>query len=122
MAIRRIGQILIDLGFLNEDQLTMLLEEQQHQPGELLGKIAEEMALITDEQLCQALAEQFNLQVVSLEETLARSQLSRDEGFEVIGVPLVFKLDRDFVVRRSWQEATGSVQAADVPSANEEAR
>jgi type IV pilus assembly protein PilB len=69
MAIRRIGQILIDLGFINDDQLAMLLEEQQHQPGELLGKIAEEMGLITDEQLCQALAEQMSIEVVNLEET-----------------------------------------------------
>jgi type IV pilus assembly protein PilB len=63
MAIRRIGQILVDLGFINDDQLEMLLEEQEHQPGEKLGKIAEEMGLITDEQLAQALAEQMSLQV-----------------------------------------------------------
>ena len=35
-------------------------------PGELLGKIAEEMGLITDEQLAQALAEQMGMQVVTL--------------------------------------------------------
>ncbi len=37
MAIRRIGQILVDLGFLTDDQLEMLLEEQQQRPGEMLG-------------------------------------------------------------------------------------
>lgn len=68
MAIRRIGQILVDMGFISDDQLEMLLEEQQQQPGEQLGKIAEEMALITDEQLAQALAEQMDLQVVHLPE------------------------------------------------------
>ena len=56
MAIRRIGQIFVDMGFIDDDQLEMLLEEQQQQPGEKLGKIAEEMGLITDEQLAQALA------------------------------------------------------------------
>lgn len=66
MAIRRIGQILVDLGFINDDQLELLLDEQQQQPGELLGKIAEEMSLITDEQLAQALAEQLGMQVVTL--------------------------------------------------------
>lgn len=66
MAIRRIGQILVDLGFITDDQLEVLLEEQRAQPGEKLGKIAEEMGLITDEQLCQALAEQMNMSVVSL--------------------------------------------------------
>jgi type IV pilus assembly protein PilB len=68
MAIRRIGQILVDLGFISDDQLEMLLEEQDRQPGEKLGKIAEEMGLITDEQIAQALAEQMNMQVVSLAE------------------------------------------------------
>ena len=67
MAIRRIGQILVDLGFISDDQLEMLLEEQDRQPGEKLGRIAEEMGLITDEQLAQALAEQMNMQVANLE-------------------------------------------------------
>ncbi|MFZ5831106.1 MAG: GspE/PulE family protein [Planctomycetota bacterium] len=68
MAIRRIGQILVDLGFLAEDQLESLLEEQQQRPGELLGQIAIGMGMITDEQLAQALAEQMGMQVVSLSE------------------------------------------------------
>jgi type IV pilus assembly protein PilB len=72
MAIRRIGQILVDLGYITDEQLEMLLEEQEQQPGEQLGKIAEEMGLITDEQLSQALAEQMNIQVIDLtESTLA---------------------------------------------------
>jgi type IV pilus assembly protein PilB len=69
---RRIGQILIDLGFIDEDQLEVILEEQLQQPGEQLGKVAEDMGLITDAQLCQAIAEQFNMQVVHL----AEAQLS----------------------------------------------
>jgi type IV pilus assembly protein PilB len=68
MAIRRIGQILVDLGFIDDDQLEMLLEEQDRQPGEKLGKVAEQIGLVTDEQVAQALAEQMNMQVVSLEE------------------------------------------------------
>jgi len=67
MAIRRIGQILVDLGFITEEQLEMLLEEQNQHPGQLLGKIAEDMGLITDEQLIQALGEQFGLQTVDIE-------------------------------------------------------
>ena len=66
MAIRRIGQILVDLGFLREDRLETLLEEQQQRPGELLGQIAIGMGLITDDQLAQALGEQMGMQVVSL--------------------------------------------------------
>jgi len=70
MAIRRIGQILVDLGFLREDRLEMLLEEQQQRPGEMLGQIAISMGLISDEQLAQALAEQMGMQVVSLNDAV----------------------------------------------------
>jgi len=68
MAIRRLGQILVDLGFITDEQLELLLEEQQQRPGELIGKVAESMGLITDEQLAQALAEQMSMQVVNLSE------------------------------------------------------
>ncbi len=66
MAIRRIGQIFADMGFISDEQLEMLLEEQQQRPGTLLGKIAQEMSLVTEEQLVQALAEQMGMQVVEL--------------------------------------------------------
>lgn len=77
MAIRRIGQVFVDLGFITDDQLEMLLEEQGQRPGEMLGAIAEDLGLITDDQLVQALAEQLHMQVV----TLADIELDR----EVIG-------------------------------------
>jgi len=66
MAIRRIGQILVDLGFINDEQLEMLLDEQQQRPGELFGQIAISMGLINEDQLVQALAEQMNMPVVNL--------------------------------------------------------
>jgi type IV pilus assembly protein PilB len=66
MALRRIGQILVDLGFLTDDRLEMLLEEQQQRPGEMIGQIAMSMGLITDEQLAQGLAEQMSMQVITL--------------------------------------------------------
>ncbi|MFK7820203.1 MAG: pilus assembly protein PilB, partial [Planctomycetaceae bacterium] len=75
MAPRRIGQILVDLGFLTDEQLEIVLEEQEQQPGALLGKIAESMQLITDEQLIQALAEQMSMQTVSLEDAKLSEEL-----------------------------------------------
>ena len=66
MAIRRIGQILVDLGFIDEEQLQVLLDEQEQRPGELFGQIAMDMELISDDQLAQALAEQMNMPVVNL--------------------------------------------------------
>src|SRR5262245_26159095 len=69
MALRRIGQIFVDLGFITEEQLEMLLEEQKRRSGELLGKVAESLGYISDEQLAQALGEQMGMRVVNLGET-----------------------------------------------------
>ncbi len=66
MAIRRIGQILVDMGFISDEQLEMLLEEQQNRPGTLLGKIAQELNLVNEDQLVQALSEQMGMKVVEL--------------------------------------------------------
>jgi type IV pilus assembly protein PilB len=70
MAIRRIGQIFVDLGFISDEQLEMLLEEQQQRPGTLLGKIALELNMLSEEQVMQALAEQMGMQVVELGDTI----------------------------------------------------
>jgi type IV pilus assembly protein PilB len=45
----------------------MLLDEQTQNPGQKIGRIAEDMGLITDDQLVQALAEQFNMQSIDIE-------------------------------------------------------
>jgi len=66
MVVRRIGQILVDLGFITDEQLEVILDEQQQRPGAFLGKIAEDLGLITDSQLAQALAEQLGMQTVEL--------------------------------------------------------
>jgi type IV pilus assembly protein PilB len=70
MALRRIGQILVDLGFISDRQLGVLLEEQQQRRGELLGQVALSMGMISEEQLTQGLAEQMGLQVVNLSEVV----------------------------------------------------
>ena len=70
MALRQIGQIFVDLGFISEDQLDMLLEEQRQRPGQMLGRIAVDMGLLNDEQVAQALAEQMGLQVINLSEVV----------------------------------------------------
>ncbi|MCS7168631.1 MAG: type II secretion system ATPase GspE [Gemmatales bacterium] len=64
---RKLGQILVDLGYIDEDQLWDLLNEARtlQQP---IGQVALARGLITEEQLLQALAEQFNLKVVNLQE------------------------------------------------------
>ncbi|MDO4550763.1 MAG: ATPase, T2SS/T4P/T4SS family [Planctomycetia bacterium] len=74
MAVRRLGQIFVDLGFITEDQLEMLRDQKQLRPNDLLGQIAISMGLITDEQLIQALGEQLHMKTV----TLASVPLSAD--------------------------------------------
>ncbi len=66
MALRRIGQILVDLGYISDEQLEMLIEEQEQRPGQLLGQVAMDMGLINDDQLAQALGEQMSLRTVAL--------------------------------------------------------
>ncbi len=66
MALKRIGQILVDLGLIDEQQLATMLEEQSNRGGELLGKIGVALGFYTDEQLGEALAEQWGTTFVTL--------------------------------------------------------
>lgn len=69
MAARKLGQILVDLGYLTEDQLWDVLENQKQSPGEVIGMVAVRMGLVTEAQVTEALAEQWGMPVVNLEET-----------------------------------------------------
>ena len=46
----------------------------------------------------------------SLDETLTTASLQEDEGYEAMYIPFVMNIDRDFVIRRAWEEATGTVK------------
>lgn len=69
MAARRLGQILVDLGYLSEDQLWDVLEEQKKSPGEVIGRVAVRLGLVTEAQVTEALAEQWGMPVINLKET-----------------------------------------------------
>jgi type IV pilus assembly protein PilB len=64
---RKIGQVFVDLGFMDEDQLWEVLE-QGKTTGQPVGQVALERGLINEEQLLQALAEQHGLKLINLEE------------------------------------------------------
>ena len=66
MAARKIGQILVDLGYIDEEQLDLLVEEQSQRSGIQLGRLAIEMSMLSEDQLAQALAEQFGVPVVNI--------------------------------------------------------
>lgn len=54
----------------------------------------------------------------SLDETLATATLREDEGYEAMSIPLVMNIDRDFVIRRAWEEATGAVKSVPLPNSD----
>jgi type IV pilus assembly protein PilB len=91
---RRIGQVLTDLGFVDDDQLWEVLEEAKS-TGQLTGQVAVARGLINDDQLLQALADQHGLKVVNLEETkpaaeaIAQVPEAMAQVYKV--VPLTFK-------------------------------
>ncbi|NBX30410.1 pilus assembly protein PilB, partial [bacterium] len=66
MALKRLGQILLDLGLIDEMQLATMLEEQSLRGGELIGKVGLSLGYFTDEQLGEALAEQWGTTFVTL--------------------------------------------------------
>ena len=73
---RRIGTILVDMGYLDEDALWKVLAEQKASDGELLGKVATRMGLVTEDQVLKALGEQFSLKVVRLGDMAIPSELT----------------------------------------------
>jgi len=65
---RKLGQVMVDLGFIDEAQQWELLDEAKN-TSQRIGEAAVARGLITAEQLLQALAEQHGLKIVNLAET-----------------------------------------------------
>jgi glyoxylase-like metal-dependent hydrolase (beta-lactamase superfamily II) len=51
----------------------------------------------------------------SLDQTERGAEIDADKGYEVMSIPFVLKLDRAFVVRRAWEEATGKFDRIALP-------
>jgi glyoxylase-like metal-dependent hydrolase (beta-lactamase superfamily II) len=51
----------------------------------------------------------------SLERMRSDATLEADAGYEVMEIPLVMRLDRDFVLKRAWEEVTGKVKPIVLP-------
>ncbi len=65
---RRLGTILVDMGYLDEDGLWKVLEEQKRRGNELIGKVAVDLGLVREDQVLKALGEQLGMKVVKLAE------------------------------------------------------
>jgi type IV pilus assembly protein PilB len=73
---RRLGTILIDMGYLDEEALWKVLEEQKRSGSELLGKVATRMNLVTEDQVLKALGEQLGMKVVKLADMTIPTELT----------------------------------------------
>src|SRR5258708_24278086 len=73
---RRLGQILVDMGYLDEEKLWALLEEQKRSSNELIGKVAIRLGLVKEEHVLKALGEQLSMKVMKLAETTIPSELT----------------------------------------------
>ena len=51
---RRIGEILVDLGYCTEEQIAHALEIQAQHPGKMLGRLLVETNSLTDKEVFQA--------------------------------------------------------------------
>ncbi len=73
---RRLGQILMDMGYLDEDALWKVLEAQKQTDNELIGKTAVRLGIVNEEQVLKALGEQLGMKVVKLGEMTLPSELT----------------------------------------------
>jgi glyoxylase-like metal-dependent hydrolase (beta-lactamase superfamily II) len=81
------------------------------------GPVTDRAGLLEFQRFIAELAEFASKSVAagkSLEETLATADLEHDGHFEEMKFLYFFRFDRDFVIRRAWEEASGAVQAVDL--------
>lgn len=89
---RKLGTILVDMGYLDEDGLWQVLEEQKRSGGELIGKVAVRIGRVNEEQVLKALGEQLGMKVVKLNDLTVPSEVtelvneSMAQAFKVVAI------------------------------------
>ena len=73
---RRLGTIMVDMGYLDEDALWKILEEQKRSGTELLGKVAVRMGVVKEDQVLKALGEQLGMKVVKLNDITIPAEMT----------------------------------------------
>ena len=73
---RRLGTIMVDMGYLDEDTLWKVLEEQKRSGSELLGKVAIRLGLVKEDQVLKALGEQLGMKVVKVSEVTIPAEMT----------------------------------------------
>jgi type IV pilus assembly protein PilB len=67
---------MIDMGYLDEETLWKVLEEQKRSGSDLLGKVAVRMNLVKEDQVMKALGEQLGMKVVKLADVTIPAELT----------------------------------------------
>ncbi|HZS23719.1 MAG TPA: hypothetical protein VFA30_01915 [Gaiellaceae bacterium] len=87
----RLGQLLVDRGFIKEEQLTAALNEAREK-GELLGAILLNRRLIFEDELARTLSQQLSVPYISVMRVGVSSEAVRmmpaDEGRRVAAIPV----------------------------------
>ncbi len=66
---------MVDMGYLDEDGLMRVLEEQKRSQSELLGKIAVRLGLAKEDQVLKALGEQYGMKVMRLSDVTIPAEM-----------------------------------------------
>ncbi len=99
---RKLGTILVDMGYLDEEKLWNVLEEHKRS-GELVGKVAARLGFVNEDQVLKALGEQLGMKVVKLgdmtipQEAIDSVAESMASAFKVVPVS-VGKKDKSVTV------------------------
>jgi type IV pilus assembly protein PilB len=88
----RLGNVLIERGFINAEQLNAALEEQRGGSGKLLGEILIERGFCTDDQVIECLATVYGVPYAKLEPRIADPRTVECLPREYIEKHLVFPL------------------------------
>ena len=63
----RIGQLLVDDGYITQEQVESALAEQKKLPGKRLGEVLVDLGYVTETQLLEALQRQMHVDIIDLE-------------------------------------------------------
>ena len=73
--MRKLGTIMVDMGYLDEEALWRVIEEQKRSQNELIGKVAVRLGLVREDQVMKALGEQLGMKVMKLENATIPAEL-----------------------------------------------
>jgi len=72
---RKLGTIMVDMGYLDEENLWKALEEQKRSGTDLIGKVVVRMGLVKEDQVLKALGEQLGMKVIKLADVTIPGEL-----------------------------------------------